>query len=221
MTDGPLVFFILASIYFMLRSEEKTGINRYAVLGGVFFGLALMTKQIQAMLIPLIIIVYFAVTKRSVRFMFTKRFALFWGMALLIFAPYVIYMSLRFGDFFDCYFIYCVFTRAAAPIEGHGGSPLFYLNYLATSENPFWTVLLPFAGGLCVFGAVVKRSKADSLLLIWMVGVLGLFSFAQTKLYWYVLPALPAFALAMGAFLYWLAEKAWRRRGRVKIAGKI
>ena len=54
-----LVFFMLASIYFLLLSEDKTkDAIKYAAFSGVFFGLALMTKQLEALLIPAIMLVY-------------------------------------------------------------------------------------------------------------------------------------------------------------------
>ena len=147
MTDGPLIFFILASVYCLLLNDEKKKTSLYAVLAGVFFGLALMTKQFEALLIPLIIIPYFAITKKSVGFLFTKRFALFLGIALLIFTPWVIYMDLRFKDFYDCFFVYD-FARTVSPVEGHVGSYLFYFDYLVFSERTVWLVFLPFAVGL-------------------------------------------------------------------------
>jgi|WetSurMetagenome_2_1015567.scaffolds.fasta_scaffold01731_4 eukaryotic-like serine/threonine-protein kinase len=207
MTDGPLVFFILGSIYFVLLSEETKNTNRYAILSGLFFGLALMTKQVEALLIPLIIIIFLALTKKTIRFLFTKRFALFCGIALLVFAPYVVYMNFAFKDFWDCYFVYSTFMRTVTPLEGHAGGYLFYFNYLVTSENLLWIILLPFATGLCAFKAVIKRHKADTLILVWIAMVLGVFTFAQTKLYWYILPALPPFAIAISSFLYQISKK--------------
>jgi 4-amino-4-deoxy-L-arabinose transferase-like glycosyltransferase len=208
MTDVPFVFFILASIYFLLVSEKKEKANRYAALSGLFFGLALMTKQIEALLIPLIVFFFLLVTKRSIRFLFTKRFTLFWGIGLLVFAPWLIYMSLRFGsNFAQCFFIYSGITRTVSPIEGHNGGYLFYFSYLVNNENLLWVILLPFAAGLCAFNSAIKRSRADILILVWMLIVLVLFTFAQTKLAWYILPAFPAFAIAISSFLYQLSKK--------------
>ena len=209
MTDGLLVFFILASIYFLFLSENTTkNANLYSVLSGVFFGLALMTKQIQALLIPLIIVSYLILTKRNIRFLYTKRFALFFGVGLLVFSPWLIYMTLRFGsEFLQVYFMYHGVTRIVNPIEGHIGGLLFYFNYLATGENIVWAVLLPFAAGLCAFNAVVKRSKEDTLILVWMATVLAVFTLVQTKINWYILPAFPAFAIAISSFLFQLLNK--------------
>jgi 4-amino-4-deoxy-L-arabinose transferase-like glycosyltransferase len=219
MTDGPLLFFILASIYCLLLSQEKNSKgNWYGVLAGVFFGLALMTKQIEALLIPLIISLYFALSKKSLRFLFTKRFTFFWVVALLIFVPYVVYMQLRFPkDFWGCYFEYSFFSRAVSSIEGHTGGVLFYFNYLAINDNPLWMFLLPFAGGLCVFKAFVKRSKADLLIFLWAGVVVVIFTLAQTKLYWYILPALPAFSIGIGSFLFDLSKRIQRYRNKHKL----
>jgi outer membrane protein assembly factor BamB len=208
MTDVTFIFFILASVYFLLLSEKTESTNRYAALGGLFFGLAFMTKQVTAFLIPLIMFSYFIVSRRSIRFAFAKRFKRFWQVGVLVVSPWVIYMVLRFGpDFWQAFFIYSGFIRAGNPIEGHAESYLYYLNYLVNSENPVWVVLLPFATGFCAFNAVVKRVKEDTLILLWIAIVLAIFTFAQTKLEWYILPAFPAFAIAISSFLYQLSEK--------------
>jgi outer membrane protein assembly factor BamB len=208
MTDVPFVFFILASVYFLVLSEKTEGTNRYAALGGVFFGLAFMTKQLIALLIPLIIFSYFTATGRGLRFFFTKRFALFWRVGLLVIAPWVIYMILRFGpDFWQSFFVYSGIMRASNPIESHAGGYLYYFSYLVNNENLFWVILLPFGAGLCAFNAVFKRLKGDTLIIAWIAIVLAVFTFAQTKLEWYILPAFPAFAIAISSFLYQVAKR--------------
>jgi 4-amino-4-deoxy-L-arabinose transferase-like glycosyltransferase len=213
MTDVPLTCFILASVYFFVLSEEKEKANRYAVLSGLFFGLAFMTKQIDALLIPLIIFAYLIATKKNLRFLFTKRFTLFWGVGLLLFSPWLIYMAARFGsEFWQWYFIYADLTRSTSTVEGHLAGYLFYLNYLAHNENWLWLALLPFAAVLCGFNAVVKRIKEDTLILLWMTIVLLIFSLAQTKIYWYIMPVFPAFALAIGSLLYQVAKKIQSRK---------
>lgn len=215
MLDMPFVFFTIASIYFIKLSEDAQHSNRYAVLSGLFFACALLTKLIEALLIPLVIFIYFLITRRSLRFLFTKRIMLFLGVAALLLVPWMIYMDRRFfGDFWQCYFVYTGFMRTVSPLEGHGGDLLFYFNYLTSSENLLWIALLPLAIGFSVFKAMVKRAKADMLILCWMGIVLLVFTLAQTKLYWYMLPALPAFALAIGSLLIqavkWLHKRSQR-----------
>jgi len=207
MTDVAFVFFIVASIYFFVLSEQTQKVSGYLVLSGLFFGLALLTKQVEALLIPLTVFAYLVVTRRSIRFLFTKHFTAFWGIGLLLLSPWLIYMFLSFGStFWNWFIIYCGVTRTISPIEGHTGNYLFYFNYLINNER-VWAILLPFAVGLCAFNSVFKHSKADTLLLSWMGIVLLVFTIAQTKLSWYILPAVPAFALAISNLLYQIAIK--------------
>jgi 4-amino-4-deoxy-L-arabinose transferase-like glycosyltransferase len=211
MIDVTFTFFILASIYFFVVSEKNNKPTRYAVLSGFFFGLALMTKQLQALLIPLIIFAYLLITKRSIKFLFKKPFTLFWVAGLLLFSPWLVYMVISYGaPFWQNYFVYATVTRSVSPIEGHAGSYLFYFSYLINNEY-FLTILLPFAAGLGIFKAIFKNSKSDTLVITWMALVLLVFTFAQTKLFWYILPAFPAFAIAIGSFLYELIEKIQSR----------
>ncbi|MCW4001459.1 MAG: PQQ-binding-like beta-propeller repeat protein [Candidatus Bathyarchaeota archaeon] len=202
MTDIYLLFFMLASMYCMLLSTENPSGTRYAVFAGLFFGLALMTKQLEALLIPLILVPYLVVSKRSLRFLITRRFLLFAAVALAIFLPYVIYMGLNFKDFWDCYFGYAILQRTISTVEGHTGNLLFYFNYLAQNESLLWMTLLVPATALCLFRAATKRSKPDMLVAWWILAVLGFFTAAQTKLYWYILPAMPAFAFAIASLLH-------------------
>ena len=193
MSDVIFTFFIIASIYFLVVSEKTEKTNRYAALSGIFFGLALMTKQVQALLIPLIIFTYLLLSRKSIRFLFKKQFTLFWGTGLLLFSPWLIYMATAYGSlFWQNYFVYSAVTRTVSPIEGHAGSYLFYFSYLINNEY-LWAILLPFAAAFCTFKAIFKNSKADILVISWMALVLLVFTFAQTKLFWYILPAFPSF----------------------------
>ena len=167
-----------------------------------------MTKQIAALLIPLIVFSYLITTSRSPRFLFTKRFTIFLGVGLLVFSPWLIYMDIHFSSqFWQSYFVYDIVTRSASPVEGHLGGYLYYFSYLAYNENLLWIILLPFSAGLCAFNSVIKRLKEDTLILLWMAIVLLVFTFAQTKLYWYILPAFPAFAIAISGLVYQVLEK--------------
>ncbi len=199
MLDVPLTFFLSSSIYFYVLNEKSDNSKRYTLLSGIFFGLALMTKQVAALLALIIIGSYLIVTQKNIRFLLSKRFTLFWVTGLLIFAPWTVYMHLRFGaDFWQNYFFYSVFQRAAEPIEMHVEDYLYYFNYLIIYENKFWIVFLPFAISLCLY----KRKKEDTLVLTWITVILGVFTIAQTKLYWYILPVFPAFSIAISRFLY-------------------
>ncbi len=220
MTDVPFVFFVVGSIYFLVLSEksEETKINWFSILAGVFFGLALMTKQIQALLIPLIVFVYLTITKKTVRFLLTKSFTIFWGVALLVFSPWLIYMTINYGAlFWQWFFVYSEFMRTVSPLEGHNASYLYYLTNFVANENLFYIILLPLSVASCFFNSIMKRSKQYTLILVWILMIFAVFTLAQTKLDYYVLAVYPALALAMGSFLFQLLNKVrlfiFRARG--------
>jgi 4-amino-4-deoxy-L-arabinose transferase-like glycosyltransferase len=213
MLDVPLIFFMLASMFFFVLSEESGKRMSFALLSGLSFGLALMTKQAIALLIPVILVVYLVVTRRSLRSVFSRRFAVFLGVGVLVVLPWLVYMVLRYGQsFWDVFLFYSNVTRAVAPIEGHGGDIFFYFNFLITQENPVWVAILPFAFAFSVYQSVRGRSREDALVVVWVVVVLGLFTAVQTKLYWYILPAFPAFAIAIASFLSVVSKKVWSWR---------
>jgi 4-amino-4-deoxy-L-arabinose transferase-like glycosyltransferase len=117
-------------------------------------------------------------------------------------------MSIRFGlEFWQWFVVRDAIMRTVSPLEGHVGGYLYYFSYLVNNENLFWVILLPFAIGLCAFNSVIKRLKEDTLILVWMLIVLVVFTFAQTKIRWYILPVFPAFAIAISSFLCQLSKK--------------
>ena len=208
MTDAPFLLFTVCSIYFFVVSEKTEKPTKYAALSGVFLGLAFMTKQLIALLIPLIIFVYLVAAHRSLRFLVSKRFTLFWAVGLLVFAPWLTYMSLRFGTaFLQVYFSYSDLSRIVSPLEGHARGYLYYFTYMWQNENLLWVLLLPFGAFLGTLRAVFKRSCPDTLLIVWMVIVVAFFTLAQTRIYYYILPAFPAFAVAIGNLLYQTSSK--------------
>jgi outer membrane protein assembly factor BamB len=214
MTDVPLLCLIIGSFYYFLLSQEKTASRWYAPLSGVLFGLAFLTKQTGALLIPIILVIYLVLSQRSYKPLLTKQFGLFIAAGLLVVAPWLIYMTLSYGFYFwDSYFLYSTLTRLTSPIEGHAHGYLYYFDYLASSETLLWVALLPFAVGLCVFFAF-RRSKPDVLLVTWVAVVFTVFTLAQTKIFYYILPAYPAFALAVASMLYRIGHsvKNWVRR---------
>ncbi len=175
-----------------------------------------MTKQLEALLIPMILLLYFVFAKQ-VRFVFSKQVGASLGTAAAIFVPWVVYMNYLSKDFWNCYFVYNNLSRLTNPIEGHTQGYLFYFQYLLTNET-VWALLLPFALGLCIYMAAVKRSKPDMLVLVWATIVLVAFTLAQTKIYWYILPALPAFAFAIANLLYYTATRIHLHRTKEKNA---
>ncbi|MFI5314515.1 MAG: ArnT family glycosyltransferase [Myxococcota bacterium] len=101
------------------------------------------------------------------------------------------------------------FTR---PMQGHGGSVLYYLPVLLVGLFP-WSPLLPVAlarAGLCTGD---ERARFLRVFALFSALTVVFFSIAATKLANYVVPAFPGLALAIGALL--AQPRAERDRGLV------
>ncbi len=87
--------------------------------------------------------------------------------------------------------------RFNAPMQGHTGSPLFYLPVLVVGMLP-WSPFLPLALARAELRARDERADFLRLYVLFSVLVFGFFSVAATKLPNYLAPALPGFALLIG-----------------------
>ncbi len=90
----------------------------------------------------------------------------------------------------------------------------YYGRVLVSYEGPlmlaFWIIGIAFAIG--------RRSRADALLLLWLLAVIGFYELYPLKAFNYLLPAMPALSIlsgrALGALLQWLEEHIRRPRVR-------
>jgi 4-amino-4-deoxy-L-arabinose transferase len=87
-------------------------------------------------------------------------------------------------------------ARTDGDYLGPSGNALFYIRTLAWGAFP-WSVALPFAL------VAALREPRQRALLAWPLALLVFFTAVAKHYAWYVLPAYPFFAIALGA---WLAE---------------
>jgi len=128
-----------------------------------------------------------------------KYFLLTTGYCLLALIPWHLYAYLKLGDnFLTPYLKEQLLRRVTTPIEFHIENRYFYLNYLW--ENLKAGVLFVAAVGAALLTREfwLKNRRSDFSLLLplwWFVVTIGVFTFAKTRLFWYVLPVYPAIAL--------------------------
>lgn len=127
-----------------------------------------------------------------------------WGLFLAITAPWFVLLTLRDGSaFLAGFFLKHNLGRFSAPMEGHGGSVLYYLAVLPVS-------LLPISALLASLGLRLGEAWRAPWLrycLIWFLLVLVLFSASATKLPHYLY-------YGYGGLIPALAWAAFRGRGR-------
>jgi 4-amino-4-deoxy-L-arabinose transferase-like glycosyltransferase len=134
------------------------------------------------------------------------------GAALAAAAPWYVAVSLRTdGAWTSGFFFVHNVGRFMAPMEKHGGGPLFHPLVMLVGFYP-WSCFLPLAIVVAAWrirrGTAAPRDRAIlGLLLVWLAIWVGGFSAAATKLPNYVLPAYPA-----AAFLVAIVGVAAARR---------
>lgn len=135
--------------------------------------------------------------------LFDLRFVIGLLLALVIAAPWFVYMYLRFRQaFVDGYFLNENIKLFATSMYAKQPPWYFYIQIMATSLLP-WTPLVLGRLVDTVRGLLQKRQPdlADVLLWSWTVAIMGFFSFSEFKLDHYVFPAAPALAI--------LCARAW------------
>lgn len=185
------LFTALAVFLLIIFAQEKNKI--FLFLSGFFLALAILSKG-QPAVIFLFPLIYLFFT-RKINF----KEALLLGLtAFLVLFPWIAAFdtTLGFGSWFKAYFGGYLSAPSATKIGGGDptqAAPIFwYLRWWFDTLRP----------GVFLFGAfflldlIQKRlSWQKTALLFYIFGGFGFFSYAKSKVWWYVLPVLPALAV--------------------------
>jgi 4-amino-4-deoxy-L-arabinose transferase-like glycosyltransferase len=140
-----------------------------------------------------------------------RRSGIAWGLPLVLLVglpPFVLAVAATGPAFLAEFLGEHNIGRILAPMQGHRGSPLYYVAVLAVGLLPF-SAFLPWAL-LRVRHLDPRSRRMGSFAAVWGLVVVAAFSLAATKLPGYVAPAVPALAIVMGLTL--VAE---HRGGRI------
>jgi 4-amino-4-deoxy-L-arabinose transferase-like glycosyltransferase len=222
-TDAPLLFFLTLALYAILHARED---RRFCAMAGVASGLAIMSKGL-AGIIPLIIAPLAVFMLPDFEAIGVAGIAIIFGSALAVAAPWYLHEALHNPLFWTSF----VRHETLARVVGHLGDethPRWYtVQGFWTEINYLWPLILP-ASALAVApvrrralydvlagGATWSRliTPATGLWMFWLVIALGAACAVQTKLPWYILPALAPTALLAGT----LAASALEYRGTMRL----
>lgn len=192
--DSTLAFFLTAAILAFVEDRP--------VLAWAAIGLGGLTKGPVAILVPLLAVVpYVLLTGRSLGRVFAWR-----GLAvfLLIALPWFLVVTARHHEFPDYAFVRETFQRVTT--KGfHRTAPFwYYIPIVLVGAFPWIVPALAQVGRRGRWrwlweARQVNQTAQDALLLLsWLIVPLVFFSLNQSKLPHYVLPLLPAIALAAG-----------------------
>lgn len=192
MTVSAFITATLACFYWAQRSEGGRA-AWYGVF--VFAAAAVMAKGLIGLVIPGgVVLLYLAMTGR---WSVLRRVP--WATGLVSFAilavPWHVAMALRHPDFLQFYFVHEHFQRFTTPQAARPG-PLWYFAPVLVAGLLPWVPLAPAVPRL------FRRDRTDlAFLAAWVLFVVGFFSISKSKMWPYVLPALPPLALLVGEAL--------------------
>jgi 4-amino-4-deoxy-L-arabinose transferase-like glycosyltransferase len=187
-----------------------------------FLGISVLGKGLPALGIVGIVCAFYVILLGKWRDFIEDRFELVRGFALvvLIAVPWHVAMFFKDGGrFAHDYFITHLWNRAAVGVHGERGTFDFYMSQIGYGMF-VWAALVPAA-----LAALVLRSRNDTaegrcrfVIATWAIASVAFFCFVQTKFHHYILPAIPALAIAIG---FWLDDVIAGRAHKVGVAAAI
>ncbi len=198
--DSLHVLFFTAAVV----STALIGLNsKWLYMAGLSFSLSFLTKSWHALSIPVIIGLYLLISKALFKIKL-KEWIVF---AFCSFSPIFLWGILRYVsdglEFFKMMINTDLLARTSNTLEGHTGSPSYYL---ATLQYGYFGWLLILAGSFIFYLAAAHLNHGSRtpknqvlLLLLWISVPLLFYTVASTKITWYILPVFPALAICIGA----------------------
>lgn len=210
LTDAALVFFTTLSAYgFWLGFHHEGRSRRWIWLFYLGMALALLTKGPIGIMIPLFAVVpYLTLTRQWHRFWHTGL-PLPGALAfLLVAAPWYIAMFAIHGEDYAAAAHANTLGRFANPMEGHGGTILFYIPVFLLAFFPWSAFLLPALAQAVrpwrIFRSGGPPPAGDSALLLfcamWVITGFIFFSLSATRLPHYIFPLFPPASLLVACF---------------------
>jgi 4-amino-4-deoxy-L-arabinose transferase-like glycosyltransferase len=176
--------------------------------------MALMVKGPAGVVAPAVLMIAAVIDQR---FSSAARSKWMWmgvGLAVAIITPWHLLMYYKHGDaFITDYIIRHVVNRAKSNLNEFQRGYGFYFSVLKDFFSP-WVYILPF-------GLIFSWRARSLVMLVLGLSVFVLYSLAQTKFQWYILPAIPAFAVVTAGFLTQLSENRTQRQWVIGMAAFI
>ncbi len=203
MPDPILCFWVALAILGYVRGYARGGEGRgpWPWVMSVSLGLAALAKGILGVGLPAAIIGLHALLSGRLRAFRSWRTAAGLGVAAAVALPWHVAVARANPDFFGYYVIrehLLRFTGQRFPRDEFLPLPVFLALTLVWTFP--WMAIVPQALGHAarrVAGAGVRKAE-DLLPLLWMAVIVGLFAASRSRLEYYALPAVPAFALMVG-----------------------
>ncbi|MCA9677965.1 MAG: glycosyltransferase family 39 protein [Kofleriaceae bacterium] len=172
-----------------------------------FLGISVLGKGPPALGVVGIVCFFYVALLGRWRDLWNGRYELLRGviLLLLITVPWHVGMYFKEGRvFLREYFITHLWKRAAVGVDNEKGTFDYYMSQLGYGMH-IWAALVPAA-----MAALTLRMRTDSpegrarfVVALWAIATVAFFCVVQTKFHHYILPAVPALAMAVA---FWLDD---------------
>jgi 4-amino-4-deoxy-L-arabinose transferase-like glycosyltransferase len=203
-TDAPLIFFSAFAIFALGRARLA---RRWAPLVGAACGLAILSKG-AAGLIPLFVVVIALLAVPPYSEIGTMSLVTILAITTAVAAPWFTYQAIHNGSaFWTTYIKHENLMRFVHHLEDKPAAAGFTAHSFLNDVRYLWPVLLPLSGLTRAASWESGRRMLPDIpapVKIWLLWFAVAFSAAlavQTKLGWYVLPALMPIALIAAAIV--------------------
>lgn len=183
--DTGLTLFLFLGLLTLIEYAEKKRLP-FLLLSGVSFALAVLSKGQPAIIFLFPLITLFVLRKISLKDLLW--FVVFSGIFLI---PWAVLLSLKFGllQFIQIFSGFAVVSTK--PFAHHASPLLWYARWWFETLRPGWVLFIAF---LITDVISLKIEWKKITLLSFILGGLFVLSIQTNKIWWYVLPLVPAIA---------------------------
>jgi len=206
-TADALLNVLIAASMFAAWLHLSTGKRGWLYAAHAAIALGLLAKGPIAVLVPFAVTLVFCFFKKDMK---TWAKAVFDWRALLLLlaiaAPW--YAAILHKDgwaFVEGFFLRHNLGRFGGPMQGHGGSLVYYFPALVVLTLPFTALLAPVALRI----RAIWRDDLQCFLLLWFLFVFAFFSLSGTKLPHYLLYGITGLVVLMAVHADALKSAFW------------
>lgn len=201
-TDAPLIFFSTLAIFALDRARSH---RRWVPVVGVACGLALLSKG-AAGLIPLSVVAMALLAVPAFSELGVTGLIMIIGASAVVAAPWFVYQLIHNGaNFWTTYIKHETLMRIVKHLEDEPAAASYTARTFTGEVHFLWPLLLPLAGIMWAvlrgrdWGMLWRVPASVRVWLLWFAVAFTAACVVQTKLGWYVLPALIPVALLASA----------------------
>lgn len=201
-TDAPLIFFLTLSQFALLKARHN---RRWLALAGIAAGFALLSKGPAGLIAPIVAGLAVA-TLPGFRAIGLGGLAVMAGASALTALPWYLYQAFASPLFLSIYVGRENLLRFAIHLEEDSQAARPTIVTFLSEARHLWPLVMP-AAALAIArrrragAAAADERDAIGLWLVWLLVSLGAAVAVQTKLGWYILPALVPLAPLAGTIL--------------------